>query len=358
LRTRSDEQTPQNARTRTQTSAARRRVHPRMPSTVGYTAVAGGLALALFWAIWFLLRAEGDEAPWFPAGLAAGFVILIAAAAREIVMRRAWARYTREMESVTGAGDASRAAAKLKPAAGRTGMQAQVAALRGLQQRLSELDAAGTPPEAHLEAYRLCEQYLAGAEEALRRAPGGAAEMRVALRSGQERVRALGRRHLLAWARGEATRLTQEAQRRVRLSDRVETAQRALEVLGEALKVYPEERELLDSAVAVRDFIASVKVGQWVEMAERAAFRGKYARAVARYSDALFYLSRADMGEEARAEAAARIQREIEMLRARARTAEADGGAEANGAARRRARFQSGAGRGDASAPEGEEALG
>jgi len=301
---------------------ARRRAHPhpRMPSTAGYMAVAGGLSLALFWGIWLLLRSDGDEAPWIPAGVAAGFVILVAAAAREIVMRRAWARYTREMELVMGAGEVPRTVLKPKPAASNwSGMQAQVAALRGLQQRLVELDAATTPPEAHLEAYRLCEQYLAGTDEVLR-TPGGAAEMRVALRSGQERVRALQRKHLLAWARGETTRLTQEAQRRVRLSDRIETAQRALEVLGEALRVCPGEQELRDSSVAVRNFIASVKVGQWVEMAERAAFRGKYARAVARYRDALFYLSRADMGEDARDEAATRIQREIEMLRARMRT--------------------------------------
>jgi len=220
------------------------------------------------------------------------------------------------MELVMGAGEVPRTVLKPKPAASNwTGMQAQVAALRSLQQRLAELDAATTPPEAHLEAYRLCEQYLAGTDEVLR-TPGGAAEMRVALRSGQERVRALQRKHLLAWARGETTRLTHEAQRRVRLSDRIETAQRALEVLDEALRVCPGEQELRDSSVAVRNFIASVKVGQWVEMAERAAFRGKYARAVARYRDALFYLSRADMGEDARDEAATRIQREIEMLRA------------------------------------------
>jgi hypothetical protein len=239
-------------------------------------------------------------------------------------MRRAWARYTREMELLMGGGETARPALKPKPAvSNRSDMQAQVAALRNLQQRLSELDAASTPPDAHLEAYRLCEQHLATTDDALR-VPGGAAEMRVALRSGQERVRALQRKHLLAWARGEATRLTQEAQRRVRLSDKIETAQRALEVLDEALKVYPGEQELRDSSIAVRDFIGSVKVGQWVEMAERAAFRGRYARAVARYRDALFYLSRADMGEDARTEAATRIQREIEMLRARIRTADDD----------------------------------
>ena len=295
-----------------------------MPSTAGYMAVAGALALALFWAIWWLLRSDGDEAPWLPAGLAAGAVILAAAAAREVVMRRAWARYTREMEMVMGASDPPRAAAQAKASAANwSGMQPQVAALRALQQRLSELDSSNTPPEAHHEAYRLCEQHLAATDEVLR-APGGPAEMRAALRSGQERVRALQRKHMLAWARGETTRLTNEAQRRVRVSDRIETAQRALEVLEEASRVYPEERELHESQLAVRNFVASVKVGQWVEMAERAAFRGLYERAVARYRDALFYLSRADMGEDARSEAATRIQREIELLRARVRTTNLD----------------------------------
>ncbi len=295
-----------------------------MPSTAGYMAVAGGLALALFWVIWWLLRSDGEEAPWLPAGLAAGFVILAAAAAREVVMRRAWARYTREMDIVMGASDSPRASVQAKTASANwSGMQSQVAALRGLQQRLSELDSANTPPESHHEAYRLCEQFLAATEDVLR-APGGAAEMRAALRSGQERVRALQRKHMLSWARGETTRLTHEAQRRVRVSDRIETAQRALEVLEEAMKVYPEEQELRDSSLAVRNFVASVKVGQWVEMAERAAFRGLYERAVARYRDALFYLSRADMGEDARSEAATRIQREIELLRARVRTTNLD----------------------------------
>jgi hypothetical protein len=306
-----------------------------MPSTIGYMVTAGGLACLLFMFIWLVLRAGGDEAPWVPAGLAAGLIVLVAAAAREVVMRRAWARYTREMEAEMGAlVEQPRLVAQPRPTApqpvsastsgsGRSGWRASIAALRSLQQRLVELDSPSTPPEQHLEAYKLCEQYLASADEVMRTS-GGSAEMRVALRSGQERLRAAQKKHLLAWARGEATRLTQEAQLRVRLSDRIETGQRALTVLEEALKLYPDEPELRDSSAAVRDFIASVKIGQWVEMAERAAFRGRYGRAIARYRDALFYLSRADMGDEAREEAAARIQREIELLRARMATADFD----------------------------------
>src|SRR5215203_4171199 len=122
-------------RARTQAGGGRRRAHahPRMPSTAGYMFVAGSLSIALFWVIWVLLRSDGDEAPWIPAGLAAGFVILCAAAAREVVMRRAWSRYTREMELVMGAADAVRPAprAAAAPSNSWPGMQAQVAALRG-----------------------------------------------------------------------------------------------------------------------------------------------------------------------------------------------------------------------------------
>ncbi|HYN85787.1 MAG TPA: hypothetical protein VER32_11060 [Pyrinomonadaceae bacterium] len=302
--------------------AARRRAparSTRMPSTAGYMAGAVAISVAVFFALWWLMRAGEDEAPWLPAGLAAGCVMLVAAAAREVVMRRAWARYTREME-LEMRGDAP-ARAVVKPSALPSTVHASANALRTLQVRLTEADAPGALPEAHLEAYRLCEQYLASNEEAMRSA--GAPEVRAALRAGQERVRALQKNHLLAWARGEATARTLEASRRVRTSDKIETAQRALDVIEEALRVYPAEQELHQSSAAVRNFIASVRVGQWVEMAERAAFRGRYSRAIARYRDALFYLSRADMGEDARGEAAERIQREIELLRARLATDDA-----------------------------------
>ncbi|HEX7173675.1 MAG TPA: hypothetical protein VF240_00135 [Pyrinomonadaceae bacterium] len=295
---------------------------PRMPSTAGYMAVAVAVATIVFFVVGIMLYANEDEAPWLLASLAGGGVLLLAAAARELVMRRAWSRYTRDMELEM------RRRTSVPPratTAGRAGVPSSVhasaSALRKLQNRLSEAPASGASPEAHLEAYHLCEQYLADAEEAIRSA-GGGSDVRAALRAGQERVRTLQKGHLLTWARGEATRLTQEAQRRVRLSDKIETAQRALGIIDEALRVYPSEPELHRSATAVRDFMASVKVGHWVEMAERAAFRGRYGRAIARYRDALFYLSRAEMGEATRDAAAERINREIELLRARVATDE------------------------------------
>ena len=69
--------------------------------------------------------------------------------------------------------------------------------------------------------------------------------------------------------------------------------------------------------MAIREFIASVKVAHWVELAERSAFKGHYRRAIDRYKDALFYVSRGAMKEDVRAASMERIGREIDLLQVR-----------------------------------------
>jgi tetratricopeptide (TPR) repeat protein len=197
------------------------------------------------------------------------------------------------------------------------------AGLRALQKQSADADAKDSPPQAHRDLYDLCTDYLNGAEQALQ-SPALSAEGRVALRAGQERVRTLQRHHLLTWARGSARALTHEAQQRVRLYEKVETANRALECIDTALKVYPDEEELKVSVRAIRDFITSSRVAHWVELAERAAFKGYYRRAIDRYRDALYYLSR-DGPDQDREAGAERITREIELLRARLATERSTG---------------------------------
>lgn len=298
-------------------SMSQRNARARMPSASGYMLASGATAAALFFILWWMLTSSGDEAPWVPAGLAAVVVMLVAVAAREVVMRRAWSRYILEHDR------REQTAGEARPRSSNSERNRSVdsysARLRALQKQSVEADAPGSLPEAHLEAYRSCQEYLEGADGALRNAALGN-ESRITLRAGQERARALARRHLLNWARGASRSLTHQAQQRVRLSDKIETAMRALDVIESALKLYPEEAGLHESELAVHEFIASVKVSHWVELAERAAFKGYYARAIDRYRDALFYLSRQSMKEETRAESAERITREIEMLRARLKT--------------------------------------
>lgn len=285
----------------------RRASRARMPSSASYLLGAFAAAAALFFGLWWMLVSGGDEAPWIPAGLAASVVLVVALSAREVVMRRAWTRYLLDQGSEpstrTGSG-------KRNSSARSHSASLLSAAWRTIQKQSGDADSASSP-ESHFEVFHLCQDYLSTSDDALR-SNSLPADKRIAIKAGQERVRALQKHHLLTWARDSSRFLTYEAQQRARASDKIESANRALHCLESALKFYPEETELNESSVAVRDFIASVKVAHWVELAERSAFKGHYRRAIERYKDALFYLNRETVKEELRVQGAERIKREIE----------------------------------------------
>jgi tetratricopeptide (TPR) repeat protein len=268
---------------------------------------AAAAAAALFFVLWWMLQAE--ESPWVPAGLAASVVMLVAAFARLLVARRSRIQHGATMHH-------SHEHAARRPTLNEVmhSTSRHASALRALQRQslaADEIDVA----DRHHEVFELCSEYLAGAEKVLQ-SPALQADGRVALRAGQERVRELKKHHLLTWARGSARALTHEAQQRARLYEKVETANRALDCIDQALRIYPGDEELTVSAQAVQDFITSSRVAHWVELAERAAFKGYFQRAIDCYRDALYYLGRDSPGS-AGSETAEQILKEIDMLRAR-----------------------------------------
>jgi tetratricopeptide (TPR) repeat protein len=293
----------------------------RTPSSAGYMMAAIIIAVGLGLVLWWMLANGGDEAPWLPAGLAVSVVLLVALSAREVVMRRAWTRYLLEHgiheKSKSHNGQAGRNQKK--------GFSASLhsAALRTIQKQSTAADTPNATPEAHFEVAQLCHDYLSSTEEAMRSGSMGS-EKGIAIRSGQERVRSLHKHHLLTWARGHSLALTREAQQRARTFDKIETANKALECLDSALRIYPDEEELSESKVAIGEFIASVKVAHWVELAERSAFKGHYRRAIDRYRDALFYLNQGVVKDEVRRSGSEKIEKEIDKLGAALRSASSD----------------------------------
>jgi tetratricopeptide (TPR) repeat protein len=293
-----------------------------MPSSTGYLMAAIIIAVALFFALWWMLVRGGDEAPWLPAGLASSVVLLIALSAREVVMRRAWTRYLLE----NGIHDPPRSKSRSSHSSSRSskkGFSASVhsAALRTIQKQSAAADSPSSTPEAHLDVAQLCHDYLSNTDEAIRSGSHGS-EKGIAIRAGQERVRALHKHHLLTWARGQSRLLTHEAQQRARTFDKIETANRALDCIDSALRIYPDETELHESKTAISELIASVKVAHWVELAERSAFKGHYRRAIDRYRDALFYLNRDVVKPDVRTAGTEKIEREIAGLQAKLRRRE------------------------------------
>ena len=284
----------------------------RVPSSAGYMLAAIIVAAGLGLILWWMLASGGDEAPWLSAGLAFSLVLLVALSAREVVMRRAWTRYLLEH----GIQDTSKSHRQHSSRGQKKSFSASLnsAALRAIQKQSAAADANPTP-EAHLDVAQLCHEYLSRTEEAIRSGNMGS-EKGIAIRAGQERVRSLHKHHLLSWARGHSMALTREAQQRARTFDKIETANKALDCLESTLRIYPDEQELRESKTAIYEFIASVKVAHWVELAERSAFKRHYRRAIDRYRDALFYLNQDVVKEEVRRAGSERIEKEIARLKA------------------------------------------
>ncbi|MFN2492095.1 MAG: hypothetical protein ABR501_04330 [Pyrinomonadaceae bacterium] len=307
---------PRAARSNTHSSSEfrRRAARSRMPSSVGYLVGAFVIAVALFFVLMWMLVSVGDEAPWIPAGLAASVVLLVALSAREVLMRRAWTRYL--LDHGVEARSRKSSGRKTGSSSGKEQSASLLSgAWRAIQRQSEEAESASSP-ESHFEVFHLCQDYLTTSDDALR-SSSVPPDKRIAIKAGQERVRALQKHHLLTWARDSSRFLTYEAQQRARPSDKIESANRALHCLESALKFYPEETDLNESSGAIRDFIASVKVAHWVELAERSAFKGHYRRAIERYKDALFYLNRETIKDDVRIPGAERIRRQIELLEAR-----------------------------------------
>jgi tetratricopeptide (TPR) repeat protein len=288
-----------------------------MPSSTGYLMVAFIAAAGCFFVLWWILVRGGDEAPWLPAGLAASVVLLVALSAREVVMRRAWTRYLLE-NGIHEPRPKSRSSQSSRSSKKGLSSSGQSSALRTIQKHSAAADAPHSTPEAHLDVAQLCHDYLANTDEAIRSGSYGS-EKGIALRAGQERVRALHKRHLLAWAKGQSRSLTHEAQQRARTFDKIETANRALECIDSAMRIYPDEPELHESKVAIGELIASVKVAHWIELAERSAFKGHYRRAIDRYRDALFYLNQDVVKADLRRAGTEQIERKIAELQERLR---------------------------------------
>lgn len=312
---------PRNPRTHSRgpDDLRQRPARGRMPSSTGYLTIAIVASAGLFLLLWWMLVRGGDEAPWLPAGLAASVVLLVALSAREVVMRRAWTRYLLE-NGIQDPRPKAKSRSSQSSRSNKKGFSSSVhsAALRTIQKHAAAADAPNSPPETHLDVAQLCQEYLTSSDEAIRSGSYGS-EKGIAIRAGQERVRALHKHHLLTWAKGQSRLLTYEAQQRARTSDKIETANRALECIDSTLRLYPEEPELHESKVAISEFIASIKVAHWVELAERSAFKGHYRRAIDRYRDALFYLNQDVVKPEVRAAGALKIEGEIADLQAKLR---------------------------------------
>lgn len=279
-----------------------------------YYILSFAVAIAFFFFVWGLLHEDSDDMAYVPAGIGASVLLVGAVLLREVVLRKARERYLlaeRQLDYNLNNIPVNRLQNQ-NP--NKLTLEKNAAIIGDIRKKSDAAQILGKFSDAHREVFEMCNQYLLLNEKEIETVGVGSPRL-AALRRGKEVVAELHRYHLLTWAEIEARSLTQEAKNRVTMSEKLQTAQKALTVLDTALQFYPNEAKLLESESALKEFVASIKISHRLEQAERAVFKGNYKRAISHYRDALFFLARENVPEEEKSRIAEGINAEITKLR-------------------------------------------
>ena len=267
-------------------------------------------AIAVFFAVWLILREGGEDAPWIPAGFAASLILGLAVYLREIVLRRARVRFLTAQKQIER--NLRQIPFSVQPQ--RLSLQQNADLIARIRRKSEAAATFGHLSDNHREVFEMCAEYLRLNESQM--ATVHLDSLRFpALRRGREVVGQMHKFHLLAWAEIESRHLTQTARNQIKLAAKLETAQKAINILESARHYYPQTAELTDSIAAVRGFMASLKISHWIEQAERATFKGNRKRALSLYRDALFFMARENLPREENRLVAEKINEAMEKLR-------------------------------------------
>ena len=276
-----------------------------------YYILAVSVAIAFFFLVWGILNDGREETPWIPAGVGAAIVLGSAVVLREIILREARNRFLatqrqmdRNLKSV------ARRISDREPT--KLTLERNAAILHEISTKSEAAKVLGRFAEGHREVFELCDEYLAAVQRELPSVGAGSPRI-AALRRGTEVAGRYHYYHLLQWAEIESRSLAQDARKRDKVGGKLDSAQAALEVVDFALKSYPHEGTLLDSRKVLDDLVASIKITDLVDKADRATFKGNHKRALSLYQDALFLLQRSD--PDAESEAVIHLQDEIAKMR-------------------------------------------
>jgi hypothetical protein len=293
-------------------------LRPRRPFWLpasNYYVLASGTVLGVFFLAWGVLQDSGEPSPWIVAGVLGSSVLVVAVLLREVFLRSARNRFQMNQRRL----DQSLNLNGLHGAARRTAqtdkftLERNAAIIGEIKRKSEAARVLGKFAEGHREVVDMCIEYIAAAERELPTVGVGSPRI-AALQRGKHIAREVHHYHMLQWAEIESRALTQEANNHVKITDRLETAQKAVGVVDYALNYYPHDDELRDSRSALTEFVASIKLSHLIEKAERSAFNGNHARAIKHFQDALFFLSRQSEGTQGQDAVAQMIAGEIERL--------------------------------------------
>ena len=303
---------PQNYKFKRRTVNFREKKYRRpfwLPASNFYI-LAVAATISCFFLMWGIFGESGEETPWIPAGMISSFLLVCAVFIREVILRKARQRYAvieKQLDFQIR---------KVPPVANihKLSLKQNAEIIKNIKIKSEAADVFAKLSEGHWEVFLLCNEYLILNRNELKTVGTGSPRL-AALRRGREIISELHHKHLLIWAKNHTRIFTDQSKNQVKISDKMDSVEKAINTLKTALKYYPNDINLLESAEALGEYRAKIKVSHWIEQAERNAFKGNYKRAHSLYRDALFYLGRENIRTEERELIAEKINVAIAGLR-------------------------------------------
>lgn len=275
-----------------------------------YYILAVAAAIICYFLVWGILSESGDKEAGLPAVLVSGILFIGAVFIREIILRKAREKYLHiekqldfQIKKIPNAGSENKLSLK---------RNAEI--INKIKSKSEAAEVFQNLHEGHWEVFLLCNDYLKLNKKELKTVGVGSPRL-AAFRRSREVVSELHRRHLLMWAKIHTRNFVNKSKTQIKTENKLESVRQALDALKTALKYYPNDIQLVESAEAMREYRAKIKVSHWIEEAEKNAFKGNYKKARSLYRDALFYLGRENIRNDERELIAAQINSAIDGLR-------------------------------------------
>ncbi|HQU93543.1 MAG TPA: hypothetical protein PLK77_14655 [Pyrinomonadaceae bacterium] len=235
------------------------------------------VAIAVFFLVWAILAEAKEENPWIAAGLVASTSMIAAIVVREVILRHrrhaiflAQKRLDRSVLSIP--------VPVRQEEPNKLTLERNAILLGEITRKSEAAKVLGHFPESHREVFELCAQYISVATKELPNIGVGSPRL-AAIQRGRAKVESLHKEHMLRWAEIEI-RSSIASVEDERFSSKLDRAKKALRVAVVALESYPDNSDLINSRLAIEDFILSMRIGQAVQRAERAEGRGELEKAL------------------------------------------------------------------------------
>lgn len=282
-------------------------------STANYYILAVAIAVAIFFIVWGLLNNIAGETPWITAGVISSFFLIFTVILREFILRRNQQKHFAQRQMDFHLQRAYRQQHSNENSDKLT-IEQNSLLIKKIEEKSRSARVLGKDAEAHFEVFEMCNAYLQRNESELENIIVSSPRFPV-LRKSRQKIEDLHKFHVLQWTSLESQNLIKEANFKSSINEKLENAQRALNVLFSGLQFYPNDESLTESIKVVKEFTVTVKVSHWMEQAQRSAFKENYKRAINHYRDALFFLARENERTNEHEEIAEHINQEIEKLR-------------------------------------------